>query len=117
MDLNYTIREQPWKATVAVLKLSGQLDRAFQPEMDDAIQAVIDKGARYFAVDLGELEYLSSAGIASLVNLRGRLERVTGDACLFGANARVSKVLDVMGMKRACPYFDSEEDARQNFPG
>jgi anti-anti-sigma factor len=115
LELDYTINAEQWKEKVCVLRLSGQLDKAFQPEMDDAIQSAIDGGLRNFAVDLSGLEYMSSAGIASLVNLRGKLDRVTGDICFFAQNGRVNKVLEVMGIKRACTFYDDENTARQAF--
>jgi anti-anti-sigma factor len=115
LDLEYTIDNKKWKENISVLRLKGQLDRAFHPEMDDALQAIIDGGSRFFAVDLTDLEYMSSAGIAALVNLRGKLERVTGDLCFFAANGRVNKVLDVMGMKRAYTFYDDEAAAEAGF--
>lgn len=115
MDLSYTIDKEEWNEKVAILRLVGQLDRAFHPEMEDALQSVIDSGYRHIAVDLEKLEYLSSAGIAAMVNLKGKLDRVTGSLCFFAPTPRVSKVLDVMGLKRVYPFYETADDAKENF--
>ena len=117
MNLEYTIEIQEWSKKTGVLILSGQLDRAFQPAMDDEIQQQVDSGIRFWAVDLSGLEYLSSAGIAAMVNLKGKLDRVTGQMCFFAPTDRVNKVLEVMGLKRAYPFYDDENSAREAFPG
>ena len=116
MELEFKLDKEQWQQKTAVLRLGGHLDRAFQPEMDDQIQSAIDGGFRFFAIDLEGVEYVSSSGIAAMVNLKGKLDRITGNLCLFSASPRVEKVLDVMGLKRAYSFYENEAQAKEVFP-
>ena len=116
MDLKYEISEAQWKGPVTILSLEGQLDRAFQPDLDDSVQSTISGGARFWAVNLAGLESLSSAGISSLVNLKGSLDRVTGNLCFFGASPRIDKVITAMGLKRLAEFYETEDAAKTVFP-
>ena len=52
-----------------VLRLSGELDLSTAPLFQQECQAVLKTGCRELYVDLGDLQFIDSAGLASLLIL------------------------------------------------
>src|SRR5438128_5532590 len=52
-----------------VLRLSGELDLSTTPLFQQECQAVLNTGCRELYVDLGDLQFIDSAGLASLLIL------------------------------------------------
>ena len=52
-----------------VLRLSGELDLSTVPLFQQECRAVLSKGCRELYVDLGDLQFIDSAGLAALLIL------------------------------------------------
>lgn len=123
---------------VAVMQLTGNVDASNYTEVIDRAQQVYDDGARNLLIDMGKVEYVSSAGLMALhtvirifmghsinskdggrpifrsVNpqqdLAGR-DRVK----LLAPQPAVAQVLDVTGLKQLLQVFTSFDEALRSF--
>ena len=79
------------------LVLSGRLDSATAPKLEQALDGVLARGpiAR-LVFDLGALDYLSSAGIRCFIRARKAIEPQGGSVAVVNPQPAVRKVLDIV---------------------
>jgi len=80
------------------ISLAGRLDTHTAPELDAELQRLLSehvKPAR-LVFDLGQLEYLSSAGIRCFVRARKAIEPDGGKVALVNPQPAVRKVLEIV---------------------
>lgn len=64
--MRITISKRDKPISVTILHLEGKLDRANYESLIDEAQEVYDNGTRDLILDLSELSFISSAGVAAL---------------------------------------------------
>jgi anti-anti-sigma factor len=64
--MQISVSKQKRRVEVTVLGLSGQLDGQTYQELIKQAKALNAAGARNFLLDLGELDYISSAGLVAM---------------------------------------------------
>jgi anti-anti-sigma regulatory factor len=129
--------EESGKVPVSVLKLKGELDAASYRDLIAKAQKLYDNGARNLILDLTDLEYISSAGLAAL-HIVSRLfmgeqasdedgwesfkaidrERENGKQVsvkLFNPSENIDSVLDTVGFKKFFDVFTDRDEAIQSF--
>ncbi|MGC4896826.1 STAS domain-containing protein [Micromonospora sp. DT31] len=80
------------------LRLAGELDLGAAGELNAAIDSVIAAGHRQLLLDLTELTFCDSTGIAAFVRGDNLLAADGGWLRLTGADGRVARVLEVTGL-------------------
>ena len=80
-----------------VVVLSGRLDAAGAPEMESSCRQRIDEGARRLLLDMGGVEYVSSAGLRSLLVLAKAIKTAGGTMVLCGLTDTVREVMTISG--------------------
>lgn len=61
---------QALDGTTGTLLLSGELDASSAPQVDEAVDALIADGAAELLIDLGEVSFIDSSGLRSLIRAR-----------------------------------------------
>ncbi|MEU4381460.1 STAS domain-containing protein [Micromonospora echinofusca] len=92
------------------LRLAGELDLSTAPELNAAIDRLIDAGERRLLVDLAELTFCDSTGIAAFVRGDNRVAADGGWLRLAGATGRVDRVLQVTGLAEVLRYDPGRAD-------
>ena len=90
-----------------VVLVSGRLDAAQCP----AAQTYLDALNGVVTLDCGKLEYISSAGLGAFVGVVADLRAKGGDILFVGLNRKVSKIFDLLGIKRIFKVFKDEGEA------
>jgi anti-sigma B factor antagonist len=83
---------------VSVVKVSGRVDSATAPEMEKALQNLIDLDRSQLVLDLQDTEYMSSAGLRVLVSMLKAAKKSGGDLRLASLSPRVKEVLELSGL-------------------
>jgi anti-anti-sigma factor len=96
---------------VVVFKLKGRLDALTAPEFEARCQQWLDAGESWFAVDLGELEYISSAGIRTVLLIAKKLKARDGGLGFSRISGMVEKVFTIAGIYSMFPMYASLEEA------
>jgi len=78
-------------------RLSGELDMASAPTLEDALMPVAEANGR-LTLDLGELSFIDSSGIRSFVELSGKLN-ASAPLVLTNVPAGVRRLLDIVGLE------------------
>lgn len=95
---------------VAVIAPAGRIDTTTAPEVDAAIAAAMDGGARRVLVDLAGVPYISSMGLRVLLMAAKRLQGPDDRFALSGLSPEVEKVMRLTGFSSILRCFASRED-------
>ena len=76
----------------------GVLDLATTPQLQRQLDALIDDGAALIVLRLGDVEFLDSSGIRTIVNAARRLHETDGRLILAEASGAVQQVLEIAGV-------------------
>ncbi len=79
----------------ALLALSGRLDTVSAPQLDKTLQDVLP-GVTALTLDLKELDYISSAGLRSLLLAQKTMNR-QGEMKLTNVNETILEIFEVTG--------------------
>jgi len=75
------------------------------------VHAEIDEGHRNFVVDLGEVEFIDSSGLGTLVRMLRAAEEAGGGLCLARPTARVRGVLEATLLDSVLRSHDDVDEA------
>lgn len=92
---------------VSVVKISGRVDSATAPDLEQALQDLINTDRNQMVLDLQDTEYMSSAGLRVLVSTLKSAKKSGGDLKLAQLSPRVKEVLDLAGLT---PVFNVHAD-------
>ena len=77
-------------------QLTGRLDTTTAPDLDAALGADL-AGVTSLVIDLTDVEYLSSAGLRSLLAAQKKMNAADGKMVVRGANDSIKEVFDITG--------------------
>lgn len=86
------------------LRLAGELDLSTAPQLNAAIDRLADEGQRELLLDLSELTFCDSTGVAAFVRGDNRASAEGGWLRLTGATGRVARVLQMTGLAEVLRY-------------
>lgn len=85
------------EGAVTVVEIAGRLDSVTSPVCEQRIRELIDGGATSVVLDLGRLEYVSSAGLRVLLLTAKLLKARDGRLRIAGVQPEVRSVFDMSG--------------------
>jgi anti-sigma B factor antagonist len=100
---------------VTVLGLKGSLDATTAEQADEQIAAEFNNERHKLVVDMSEIEFLSSAGLRTLLGAVQIARPAGGDVRLAAGRDNIKRVLDFSGFTKIMAYFDSVEEAVGSF--
>jgi anti-sigma B factor antagonist len=109
------IRTRQYKR-VDLIDVSGRVDSAVAPQLEAAIQKIMDQGRFRIVMDMHDVEYLGSAGLRVLVSALKQARRWNrGDLRLASPSERVLGVLQLAGLDVLFRTYDAAVDAVGSF--
>ncbi|MFO7536636.1 MAG: STAS domain-containing protein [Chloroflexota bacterium] len=98
-----------------MVTVAGRVDSNTASELDQALKQVMDGGRHNLIVNLAGVNYLSSAGLRSLVAALRECKRQRGDVLLVSPSERVLEVLRLAGLDTLFTFYDDETEAVGSF--
>ncbi len=89
--------------------LSGRLDAAWSNAVNQSLQEIVHSGCHSIALNLANVDYLSSAGIRVLVILAKHLQKIGGRLRLADASPAVREVLQLVGFQQLLAGLDKPQ--------
>jgi anti-sigma B factor antagonist len=114
-QLIVTVQPSSTDSSVTVFKLQGHLDAQTVRQLEGFYEAETARSHYKWIVDLGSLEYISSAGLGSFVGVLSELRSQGGDIFFVGLSPKMMKIFKVLGFTRIFKVFDGEGDALKAF--
>jgi len=94
-----------------VVSVKGRMDAVTAPEFERNLSDLMVKGETAFLVSLNELEYISSAGLRSILSIAKKLKEKQGKILFTGLKGPVEEVFKISGFYSIFKIVDSEEAA------
>jgi anti-anti-sigma factor len=100
------------QGTICLVRVHGEIDLSNAHEVSSAIGTVMGQETRWLVVDLSEITYLDSSGVALLLRLAERLQTRRRQLHLVvPRGSPVRRVLVFTGLPRVIPVEARLEDA------
>jgi len=96
---------------IMVVSVKGRLDALTAPELEKDLLETIAGRENRFLMDLSGLQYISSAGLRSLLVLAKKLKSEQGEIFFTGLQGPVDEVFKISGFYSIFKIFDSLEAA------
>lgn len=100
------------KATV--LSISGDVDLYSSPDVRKELISLTDKKVKNILVDLNEVSYMDSSGVATLVEGLQQIGKYKGKLVLFGLHSVVKEVFELSRLDKVFEIYPDRETALEN---
>lgn len=94
-----------------VVEVSGRLDTGASSKFLDEVEAKVANGSTTIVIDCSELDYISSAGLRSILVIAQKTGQANGDLACCCLKGLVKKVFEISKFSQIVPSFDSLENA------
>lgn len=94
-----------------VLAARGRMDALSAPEFEAEAARWLEAGEKRLVVDLAGLDYISSAGLRSILAAAKKLKAQGGDLAFCRLSGIVAEVFAVSGFAKLLPVLPTLEDA------
>jgi anti-sigma B factor antagonist len=99
-----------------VLKVVGRVDSLTAPQLMKALEKITNDGRYKIAIDMSELEYMSSAGFRALLSSQRVCKRYNrGEVVLVAVPVRIHEALELAGFTELFKTFDNALKAVGSF--
>jgi len=96
---------------VRIIRLQGRLGEVSAPQFEERMKAFIAQGETRFVVHMEELEYISSAGLRSILSTAKDLKELKGALYLSGLTGAVKEVFDISHFSDIFKIYGSVSEA------
>lgn len=94
-----------------VISVKGKVDAVTAPEFEKALANLIAQGENTLLLNLTGLEYISSAGLRSILATAKQLKTKNGKILFSGLKGPVKDVFNISGFGTIFKIFETKEDA------
>jgi len=99
------------KDGAVVIRPVGRMDATTGPIFETACKKWIESGENKLIADLGALEYISSAGLRSVLVIGKKLKAGGGELALCNMDGMVEEVFNMSGFSTIFNIYDTVEAA------
>jgi anti-sigma B factor antagonist len=110
MDQTIASGQQRRNPASSTLKMSGELDLAAAPMLQEELEALFTTGAISIFVDLLDATFLDSTALGVLVNALNRCQELGGQLHLIVTDPQILRVLDITGLTDVFSVHSSSDE-------
>ena len=112
MEITVTV-----KNNIAIVALKGNLDATTADQVTTELGNGAESGSTgaNIIIDLSGIEFMSSAGLRTILAATQDARSAGGDLRLAGGDKNIKRVLDFSGFTKIIKYYDSVDDAVASF--
>ena len=96
---------------IVAVVLSGVLDENTCSYLLGCVEDEILDGRKKLILDCGQVTYISSMGLGTLVRVNSRMKKIGGDVKLAAVQGAVAQLMRVVGLNRIFQIYPSVGDA------
>jgi len=95
-----------------VLYTSGRIDSYTAPEVEEAMNQLIEKGQFNIVFDMSDVTFVSSAGWWALIRIQKEVNKLNrGELALVKMDERIQESMDLVGIRSYFKIYDDLIDA------
>jgi anti-sigma B factor antagonist len=96
---------------IMTVVLSGILDETTSNYLLGCVEDEILEGSKKLILDCGQVIFISSMGLGTLIRVRSRMQKIGGDVKIASVHAAVAEVMRVVGLNRIFQIYPNVDDA------
>jgi len=108
------IKEAGKEKNMKIISLEGKMDAISAPEFEDQMGEWLEQGETSFIINLGEVNYMSSAGLRSILIVAKKLKEQDGKLIFVNLREEVQKIFRISGFSSMIPTYESLEAALEH---
>ena len=99
-----------------LVKVKGRVDSFTAPKLAEALLALTKEGRYNIALSIGEVEYVSSAGLRVMIDVQKTCKHMgRGEVVLAAVPKRIYDTLELAGFVPLFKFYDDETKAVGSF--
>ena len=114
MDSSLKISTESYKRA-SLITAVGRIDSSNATQFDSTLKDVLSGGQHNLAIDLSQVNYMSSAGLRAIVAAQRECKKKGGDVRLAAPSERVAEVLSLAGLNSVFTVYDNVTAAVGSF--
>lgn len=99
------------KDYVYSVELKGSLDTETAPQLEEELEEIINEKTKAIILDMGGVNYISSAGIGTTIKLQKELKQRNATFAMLNLQPQIEKVFNVMKILPMFEIFDNMPEA------
>jgi anti-sigma B factor antagonist len=96
---------------LTVVTVSGELDLASSPALQEELERLSAAGGGRVIIDLRGIEFMDSTGLSALVRAQGQLEQAGRPLGIVPGTQQVQRLLELTGVAERLEFADPPEES------
>ena len=109
--MSTTVKEVRKEGDATIVVVQGEIDLRHSPELHQALVEVCSERPKVLLIHLGEVAYMDSSGVGTLVEVFRRSKAYGGRMVLVAPTERVRSVFEITKLDRFFTIKESEAEA------
>jgi len=114
-DINISFSKPDTNPDVSVISVKGYVDTTTSTELEESLKRLLGKGRYDIVIDLGDVNYISSAGWGIFISEIKEIRENGGDLKLAAMIGDVYEVFELLEFQTILESFDTVEEAVESF--
>lgn len=114
-DIKISLDSSGTSGKVSVVRVDGVIDTITAPELEKVMNSLLEQKKFYIVVDLGGVDYISSAGWGIFISNIREIRHNSGDIKLARMIPNVYEIFELLEFDSILRAFDSVEKAKSDF--
>lgn len=114
-DIKISLDSSGSAGNVSVVRVDGVIDTITAPELEKVMNSLLEQRKFYIVVDLGGVDYISSAGWGIFISNIREIRQNSGDIKLARMIPNVYEIFELLEFDSILRAFDSVEKAKSDF--
>ena len=94
-----------------VVEARGEIDLRYQPEFQQALLSICAEKPARLVIHLGEVEYMDSSGVGTLVKIANTVKGYAGKLALVAPSPKVQSIFEITTLDKYFTILPTEEEA------
>ena len=100
---------------ISIIKVGGYIDTTTSSEVERALNSLLKQGRYKIIIDLGNVDYISSAGWGIFISEIKSIRENNGDLKLVSMIPDVYEIFELLEFHHILDVYDSNQEAAQKF--
>ena len=114
-DINISFSKSDENPEVSIISVKGYVDTTTSTDLEESLKRLLGKGSYDIVIDLGDVNYISSAGWGIFISEIKEIRENGGDLKLAAMIGDVYEVFELLEFQTILESFDTVEEAVTSF--
>lgn len=114
-NINISFSRPEERPDVSIISVKGYVDTTTSVELEESLKRLLRKGRFNIVIDLGEVNYISSAGWGIFISEIKEIRENGGDLKLASMVGDVYEVFELLEFQTILESYDTTEEAVSSF--